>query len=225
VRPGLLRLVWRRWKAERSGVLYAGAGKLRELVDQFRDAEPVTAGSRQGLGRAHVGGAARQLAGGHGGRMCWILRVVTGCAMPGCCTWPVSDASLSDPVGQAGPAPEKRMSRAVNDGADFIIAHLDLTEREVNLASIIANAIGTSWDRQGEPFTWEDFIATNWSAEPGTEEDPATWHNWAAAGTSQASAPGPGPEPGPPGARQLPGIQHPGHGVGEWEAGEWELGL
>jgi hypothetical protein len=74
---------------------------------------------------------------------------------------------------------EDRMSRAINDGTDFVTGHLDLSERETDLANIIANAIGTAWHRQGQPFTWDEFIAENWSADPCSEDDPGTWWDWA----------------------------------------------
>jgi hypothetical protein len=73
---------------------------------------------------------------------------------------------------------EDRMSRAISEGTDFVTEHLDLGEGDSDLANVVANAIGTAWRRQGQPFTWPEFIAENWSAEPGSTEDPATWWGW-----------------------------------------------
>jgi hypothetical protein len=77
--------------------------------------------------------------------------------------------------GEPAAAGDDRLTQAVEDGTDFVADQLDLGERDTDLLSIIANAIGTAWDRPGQPLTWPQFIAENWSAEPGTSEDPATW--------------------------------------------------
>ena len=85
---------------------------------------------------------------------------------------------------------EDRMSRAINDGTDFVTGYLDLGERDADLANIIANAIGTAWRRQGQPFTWEEFIAENWSADPASGEDPASWWDWGPCGLVSCQAEG-----------------------------------
>ena len=82
-----------------------------------------------------------------------------------------------DPSGEPADV-EDRMSRAINDGTDFVTASLCLSERDTDLANLIANAIGTAWRRRGAPFTWEEFIAENWSAEPASQDDPSTWWHW-----------------------------------------------
>ena len=80
-------------------------------------------------------------------------------------------------AGHAAASAEDRMSRAVNDGTDFVTGYLDIGDRDIDLGNIFANAIATAWHRQGT-FTWEDFISENWSASPGEDDDPATWHDW-----------------------------------------------
>jgi hypothetical protein len=104
--------------------------------------------------------------------------------------------SANDLLAQAGHAAasaEDRVSRAVNDGTDFVTGYLDLGERDTDLGNIFANAIGTAWRRQ-EPFTWEEFIGENWSADPGGSDDPATWWGWQPAAARSA----------PPGGTEAP---------------------
>jgi hypothetical protein len=76
------------------------------------------------------------------------------------------------------PDADDRMLRAINDGIDFVMEHLCLSDRDADLANVIGNAIGTAWNRQEPPATWAEFIGENWSADPGEKEDPATWWDW-----------------------------------------------
>jgi hypothetical protein len=73
---------------------------------------------------------------------------------------------------------ESRMSAAVNAGTDFVQEELDLRDRDIDLTNVVANAIATAWHCRGQGFTWAEFIAACWSAEPGSEEDPASWWDW-----------------------------------------------
>lgn len=86
-------------------------------------------------------------------------------------------AAPDDPAPGAADA-EDRMDRAIDEGTDFVRKHVDLSEADGDLADVVAKAIGTAWRREGRPFTWEGFIAENWSASPGTQDDPATWWDW-----------------------------------------------
>lgn len=40
---GRLRYIWQHWRMDRAGVIRAGEEELRELISQFREAEPVSA--------------------------------------------------------------------------------------------------------------------------------------------------------------------------------------
>jgi hypothetical protein len=83
---------------------------------------------------------------------------------------------------------EERMNQAVSNGTDFAVDQLDLGDRDMDLGNIFANAIALSWKLQEPPRTWPEFIAEQWSAEPGTSEDPATWRDFAPCPASAAAA-------------------------------------
>jgi hypothetical protein len=94
-----------------------------------------------------------------------------------------------DPAELPPASVEARMTRAVNDGIDFVTEQLDLGERDADLANIIGHAIGTAWRTQAKPAAWPEFIAENFSAGPGPEDDPATWWDFAPSAASTASSP------------------------------------
>ncbi len=75
-----------------------------------------------------------------------------------------------------------RVGNAVNAGADFIIAELDLGDRDTDLVNLVANAIGTAWKRAGsmEDVEWEEFVAENWGDPPEDIDDRKSWDpkNW-----------------------------------------------
>jgi hypothetical protein len=74
------------------------------------------------------------------------------------------------------------VGNAVNAGADFIIAELDLGDRDTDLVNLVANAIGTAWKRAGsmEDVEWEEFAAENWGDPPEDIDDRESWDpkNW-----------------------------------------------
>ena len=74
----------------------------------------------------------------------------------------------------------ERVDKAVNNGTDWVLANLDLSDRDTDLLNVAANAILSAYQRGGEAsFDWDEFIAENWSAEPGdTDGDPRTWHDF-----------------------------------------------
>lgn len=78
---------------------------------------------------------------------------------------------------------KEKFLRALNQGIDWVKDQLDLDDEQADLLNVAGNAMGTAYDRGNDEFTWEEFIAENWSAEPGTPEDPMTWHDWAPSGS------------------------------------------
>jgi hypothetical protein len=101
--------------------------------------------------------------------------------------------SISGP-GRAAGREEQRMILAVSAGVDYAKERLGLgSERDDDLAGVIAKAIEAFWRQPGRPPTWQEFITEHYNAERGTRDDPATWWDFApAAASSEAPAPAAG---------------------------------
>jgi hypothetical protein len=86
-------------------------------------------------------------------------------------------------------AEEERVILAVSAGVDFAMQQLGLgSERDDDLAGVIARAIEDAWRRPGQPPTWQQFIAEHYDAKPGTQYDPATWWDFAPAAGGEDTA-------------------------------------
>jgi hypothetical protein len=84
---------------------------------------------------------------------------------------------------------EERMILAVSDGVDYAKQQLGLgSERDDDLADVIARAIEDAWHRPGQPPTWRQFIAEHYDAKPATPGDPATWWDFTPAAEGEATA-------------------------------------
>jgi hypothetical protein len=74
---------------------------------------------------------------------------------------------------------KEKFLQALNQGIDWLSDQLGLSTRDIDLLNVVGNAIGTAYDRGNADFTWNEFIAENWSAAPGDKNgDPRTWHDF-----------------------------------------------